>query len=432
MVIYNDIDHNLLMELIMNIPYGSTSINLALSDDYTVDIIQPMNKNPSSDQLAVIKSALENPVSPISWDKFRPNDIVSIAINDKTRPVPHHYLLPPLLEKMHSLQIPKNNVRLFIASGTHVPMEPTEYPQILSPEIINQYQIIAHDCDDQEDLQYLGETTRATPVLVNKRYLEADHRVVIGDIEPHHFMGYSGGVKSAAVGLAGRKTIDKNHSLLMDERSTLGNYENNPIRQDVEEIGKMIGVEVALNAILDSNKSILYAFAGNPVSVMQAGIPFSRSSCQIKMVKKYDLVIASAGGFPKDINFYQSQKALTHACLIANDYADVLLIAECREGIGSQGLEDFLKEIDSPQQVFDMMKSMEFKVGPHKAFLLAKQLVQYHISLFSSLEIEKINSLMINPVNDVQQYIDSLISQNSALRSIAIMPYATGTIACYE
>lgn len=416
----------------MNIPYGSSQITFELPDRYGVDVIQPPNKESPEDQLAVIRSALDNPVSEIHWEKYCPNDIVAIAINDKTRPVPHHNLLPPLLEKLRSLNISTSNVELFISSGTHVPMKQGEYSLILPSEIINKYQIIVHDCDDMGSLQFIGETTRNTPVMINKKYMEADHRIVIGDIEPHHFMGYSGGVKSAAVGLAGRKTIDKNHSLLLYEKSTLGNYFDNPIRQDVEEIGKMIGIELALNAILDTNKSILYAFAGDPISVMQAGIPFARSSCQVQMTKKYDLVIASAGGFPKDINFYQAQKALTHACLIAKDQGDVLLIAECREGIGSQGLEEFLMEIDSPQQVFDMMGSMEFKVGPHKAFLLARQLIKYHINLYSSLGRKKAKKLMVDPVDDVQQYIDSFISLNPGHLEIAFMPYATGTIANYE
>lgn len=416
----------------MNIPYGSSQITFDLPDRYVVDVIQPLNKKSPENQLAIIKSTLANPVSEIHWEKYCPTDIVAIAINDKTRPVPHHILLPPLLEKLRALNISNNSVKLFISSGTHVPMKQDEYSLILPSEIINKYQIIVHDCDEMETLQYIGETTRNTPVMINKKYMEADHRIVIGNIEPHHFMGYSGGVKSAAVGLAGRRTIDKNHSLLLDEKSSLGNYFDNPIRQDVEEIGKMIGIELALNAILDTNKSILHAFAGDPISVMQTAIPYSRSSCQVQMTKKYDLVIASAGGFPKDINFYQAQKALTHACLIAKDQGNVLLIAECREGIGSQGLEELLMEIDSPQQVFDMMRSMEFKVGPHKALLLARQLVKYHINLYSSLGREKARKLMVDPVDDVQQYIDSYISLNPGQLEIAIMPYATGTIASYE
>jgi len=136
---------------------------------------------------------------------------------------------------------------------------------------------------------------------------------VVGDIELHHFAGFSGGVKSAAIGLCGRQTINANHHLLLDQYSTIGEYDNNPLRQDIEEIGEMIGVNYALNAVLTENKEIIEVFFGDPIAVMRAGIELVKELTLVPVDDLYDLVIASAGGFPKDINLYQSQKAMTHA-----------------------------------------------------------------------------------------------------------------------
>ena len=130
-------------------------------------------------------------------------------------------------------------------------------------------------------------------------------------------MGFSGGVKGAAIGLAGRATINHNHAMMSDPRAALDRYDDNPARQDVEEIGRLIGVHFALNTILNREKQLIHVLAGEPVAVMQAGIPLVRDLVEIPVSAPFDLVIASPGGHPKDINLYQAQKALAHAARIA-------------------------------------------------------------------------------------------------------------------
>ncbi len=148
-------------------------------------------------------AALENPVGNVRLSDFAGVRSAVIAINDKTRPVPHQDLLPPLLSRLEMLGLPPESILLLIATGTHLPMPPDEYARILPPEVIARYPILSHDCDDSANLVERGVTQRGTPVWVNRHFDQADLRIAVGNIEPHHFMGFSGGAKTAAVGLTG-------------------------------------------------------------------------------------------------------------------------------------------------------------------------------------------------------------------------------------
>ncbi|MCX6032126.1 MAG: nickel-dependent lactate racemase, partial [Chloroflexi bacterium] len=310
-----------------HLPYGKTHLKFILPDGLNVQLLAPRDAQGAAAPLAAVAQALDASVGGPSlanlWADLsqraalvrHPSSVVrrpsvAVAINDKTRPVPHKYLLPPLLARLEGLGFAPADITLLIASGTHTPMRPDEFPQVVPPDVLTRYPVISHDCDDDANLVTLGQTGRETPVWVNRRWWEADLRIVVGDIEPHQFMGFSGGVKSAAIGLTGRLTINTNHAMMSAPGSQIGVYEENPCRQDVEEIGRMMGVHYALNAVLTEEKQIVHALAGDPATVIQAGIPLVRGSFQVAVPQPLDLCIVSPGGHPKDINLYQGQKAL--------------------------------------------------------------------------------------------------------------------------
>jgi nickel-dependent lactate racemase len=191
-------------------------------------------------------------------------------------------------------------------------MAAEEFPSIIPEAILRRYPVLSHNARDAETLLYLGETSRGTPMWVNKHFAQADVRIVVGNIEPHQFVGFSGGVKTAAIGLGGAQTIQHNHAMLSLPGARLGEFETNPARQDVEEIGAAAGVQFALNAVLNQEKQIVHALAGNPLAVMKAGIPLSRQVCQLGVPAPYDLLLVSPGGHPKDINVYQAGWRMRH------------------------------------------------------------------------------------------------------------------------
>jgi lactate racemase len=410
------------------IPYGTDQISFNLPDEAQTDWIVPPEPQPHLQPEDCIRTALEKPVGEFNWEALRGIRSAAIAVNDKTRPVPHELLLPPLLEKLERLGITPGGIRLLVATGTHLPMRKEEFSRILPQAIIERYPVISHDCDNPADLVHLGSTARGTPVWANRWLMDADVRIVVGDIEPHHFMGYSGGVKSAAIGLAGRETININHAMLTDPHAFTTHYADNPMRMDVEEIGRMMGIHLAVNAVLTHQKEIVQVIAGSPVDVMQAGIPLVQKFCQVSVTGKYPLVIASPGGHPKDINFYQSQKALTHAAMLAEPGGTVLLIAACPEGLGSQAYAEWIAGMHSHAEVIERFTREGFRVGPHKAFQVARIAKDAAILLHSQMPEATVRSILLQPAGDVQAAINQVLSSMETPMRTAIMPFAVGTV----
>ncbi|MBI5667698.1 MAG: nickel-dependent lactate racemase [Chloroflexi bacterium] len=406
------------------VPYGQSSLNFTLPDSLDVHLLTLADTPGASDPLAVVRAALDG----VTWSAFTGAKSAAIAINDKTRPVPLEYLLPPLLERLEALGLVPERITLMIATGTHVPMPPEEFARVVPADILARYPVVSHDCDDRANLVYLGDTLRGTPVFINRRYLAADLRLVVGNIEPHQFMGFSGGVKSAAIGLAGRETINRNHAMMLDDRAELGTYDTNPMRQDVEDIGRMIGVQIALNAILNAQKQIVSALAGDPIEVMQAGIRQVTALATVPVAKPFDLIIAAPGGHPKDINLYQSQKALGHAILVTRPGGTVILVAACPEGTGSQKYEQWVFDgVDSIQAVFDRFAREGFRIGPHKAYQLARDSVRARVLLVSDMPPEFVRRLLLTPATLDEALSLALADLRPGAR-VGIIPIANATV----
>lgn len=408
--------------------YGRGDLAAEISDDIPVEIISPSSIQPSHSPAYVVNHAIENPVGDICMEKLSKDINVSIAINDKTRPVPHEYLLPPLLDFLHKAGVSDHNVTFIIATGTHLPMKPHEFTKILPRDIVDRFNVISHDCDDDSQLIDIGITSYNTRVQVNKHFYNSSMKIVVGNLEPHHFAGYSGGYKTASIGLTSRRTINENHAHLLNPLSKAGNYQNNPLRQDIEEIGRAIGVDLALNAILNHEKQIVDVVFGTPKAVIQAGIPITNKICQTPVKQSFDIVIASCAGYPKDINLYQAQKGLTHAAMITRDGGTVILVAECEEGVGSASYENFMVDVKTPQQVFDKFQKEGFLVGPHKAIQFAMASSRINVILVSSINSEKVQRLLLTPSPTLVDAIRVALKTAPMNPRIAIMPSATNTV----
>ncbi|MGB1287954.1 MAG: nickel-dependent lactate racemase [Aggregatilineales bacterium] len=414
----------------IQLPYGKTTLKATIPDTYSVTQLLPAQVVAAENPLEVVQQALDNPIGGKLLDDFTEIQSVAIAINDKTRPVPHQHLLPPLLEKLAAMGIQPDNIHLIIATGTHPVMPPEEYAWILPDDIIATYPIHCHDGYADETHEYLGETSRGTPVYINKHYMQADLKIVIGNIDPHQFQGFSGGVKSAAIGLAGAKTINHNHAMMTDAASRLGEYADNPARQDVEAIGRIIGVDFAVNALLNSKKQIVEVFAGDPYAVMEAAIPRVKALYQLALDAPFDLMLVSPGGYPKDLNVYQTQKGMAHAALATKKGGTMILCAACPEGTGSDKYEKWIMNdaMNSHEAVIAEFTNQGFQVGPHKAFQISRDAADLTILLLSEMQSDFVEKLLLHPISDLQAAIDSVLPDLPSDARIGVLPSANSTI----
>jgi nickel-dependent lactate racemase len=410
------------------LPYGKTQLSFELPDSLDVTLLAPAEVPAATDPRAAVDYALDNPAGDISLADFAGARSAAIAINDKTRPVPHAHLLPPLLARLEALGLPPEAITLVIATGTHPVMPPEEYAWVLPPEILARYPVICHNAYDDASLTHIGQTGRGTPVWINRHFAEADLRLVVGNIEPHQFMGFSGGVKSAVIGLGGAETINRNHALMTDPHSKLGQFDENPARQDVEEMGRLIGIDFALNAILNDHKQLVEAFAGEPAAVLQAGIRRVLALNSVAVAAPFELMIVSPGGHPKDINVYQAQKGLAHAALVTKPGGTVILAAACPEGTGSSKYEQWVLKRSSHRDVFEQFAAEGFRVGPHKAFQISRDADNVRVLLVSEMAADFVRGLLLTPAAGLPEALQIALADLPASARIGVMPLANATI----
>ncbi len=410
------------------IPYGKSQLTLTLADSLNVQLLAPASVKPLGDPQRAVREALANPLGGVRLEDFKHARSVAIAINDKTRPVPHKILLPPLLEQLESLGVPPSAVTFVVATGLHGAMADEEMTGIVPDAILARYRVVSHDSSNEASLVELGKTRRGTLIQVNRIFVEADLRIVVGNVEPHQFMGFSGGVKTAAIGLAGPETINANHALMLDPRSDLARHDDNPARQEVEEIGKRIGVHFALNDVINEKKEIVRVFAGDPVAVMMAGMPVVREIYQAVVAEPMDLMIVSPGGHPKDINLYQAQKALGHAARVTREGGTIILVAACPDGTGSEAYESWVAGMESQAAVIERFRKEGYRIGPHKAFQLARDTVKRRFAMVTEMDEALMKKLLLTRAKSLDEAVAVALKELPPGGTIGILPWANATI----
>ena len=409
------------------LPYGTTELEFKLSRHVSPEWILPrvIAAHPNPDQ--AVQEALRIPIGGPLIPQLNPWTRVSVAVLDGSRPAANNLLLPPLLKWLGEHGVSASQVTLFIASGVHPHPSPAELEAILPEKARQECSIVLYDPDQESNLLYLGSTSRATPVWIQRGFYEADLRIVLGIIAPHQFEGFSGGVKAAAIGLAGRETIERNHAMMLDPDSRLGSFFDNPCRQDVEEIGELCSIQLALSIVLNRDGALVAAFAGRPRAVMEAGVPVCQDSSCVAIEHEYDLVIASAGGHPRDLNLYQAQKALAHAAMITREGGAVILAAACPQGLGSKAFDAAILSKPSIAEVIERTRMDGFHLGAHKAYQIARDAARCSLFLVSELDPDKVKACLLQPATSIEAAWKALPINTSNFR-VALMPHASTTI----
>ena len=273
---------------------------------------------------------------------------------------------------------------------------------------------------DPERCKLIGTTSRGTPVEAFEEAVKADLLIATGNIEYHYFAGYSGGAKAVMPGICNRRSIQANHSMMLDERSASGKAAGNPVREDIEEAGKMAGIDYVFNVILGDNKKIIGAVAGANNQAWLEGVKKYDDIYMIEVDKPADIVIASAGGDPKDLNFYQSQKALENVKDLVNPGGVIILAASCREGFGEDVFEEWMDDATDYQLISKRLRE-NFVLGGHKAVAVARVVSERKVFLYSQFDRSATEKMGFEKLDDIQAYLDSSIRANKDI-NITVIP----------
>ncbi|MEW6226567.1 MAG: nickel-dependent lactate racemase [Bacillota bacterium] len=352
---------------------------------------------------------------------------VAIAVSDSTRPVPNDAILCPLLVHLEECGFRQSQIKIIVGCGKHRPLCEDEAKSLVGPGVLRDAQFVVH-CANQSETTFLGTTSRGTPVNVNKDFSQADLRIVTGMIEPHQFAGFSGGGKGVVIGLGNESTISHNHSMLLQDGARIGVFEGNPVREDIEEGSRLVGVHFVVNVVLGPDKRILRAFAGSYPEAYIEGVGFARGVFSVPFRSLSDIVAVSCGGHPKDINLYQAQKALAHVEPLVKPGGVIILLAECAEGIGDEQFERWMREARSPWDVAQRFREQGFHLGAHKAFLLARTMLKAKIFLVSSLSDNLAEALGFEPYPSVNEAFRSALTRCRGTATVSVVPQGTGMI----
>jgi nickel-dependent lactate racemase len=271
-----------------------------------------------------------------------------------------------------------------------------------------------------------GATRRGTPVRINAAYAAAELKLVIGQVDPHQFVGFTGGSKGVVIGCAAPETIERNHSLMSEPNAVVGQLTGNPVREDQTEAGEMIGIDLAVNYVLDADKQVVQLAAGRPAAVLEACAATCASVYGVGIGERYDIVVASCGGYPKDICLYQAQKGLNLASQALKPGGQILLLAASPQGVGDDIYFDYVSQFSSPEEVVRDFKASGFRMGAHKAYLFGRTLVSYDVAVCSELDagiLGKCHLRAADPATVLEEWVEEF----EGAPRLAIIPNANTT-----
>ena len=404
----------------MKLKYGSEKLKLELDKLSQPQVLRPNEKEGVSNPQQQVKKKLKNPIDSAELQELveekEPENVV-IIVNDVSRATPYKTMLPPLLKELHQQGIKKDQISLIIATGIHDPNTEEQNRRIFGDEIVEDYRLVSHNPD--QNLVNLGELSSGNQLYLNEEVVDADLLITTGVITPHYFAGFSGGRKSILPGVAGRDTIQFNHSRMVNLIGNLPPIEENPISQEMIEGAKLAGVDFILNVVTNSQQEIVEVVAGDLENAWLKGVKTSTEMYHVELEEKVDVAIVSAGGYPKDINIYQAQKALDNADGVVKEGGTIVLLAECRNGLGEETFEEWLNEAQEPKDNIDRIKD-KFILGGHKAFAISKVVLEKDFILLSEFSKKNTEMMFATKMDNLEQVLSEINQKYNDYTSIVL------------
>ena len=396
------------------------------------NLLKVLQANPLTHELTgedEVKRALSAPIgTPRLKEIVKPGEKIAIVTSDISRPMPTHVVMPALLDELYEAGCKKEDITLVFALGSHRKQTDEERRKLAGDRAYEEISCIDSDADNTV---HLADTPHGTPIDIDRVVAEADRRICLGNIEFHYFAGYSGGIKAIFPGCSTRQAIQANHSMMVEDAACAGNLDHNPVRDDLEEMTKYLTVDFILNVVLDEHKQIVKGFAGDIQKAHREGCQYLDRMYAVSIPKRADIVIVSQGGAPKDLNLYQTQKALDNAKHAIAENGIIILVGSCKEGLGEYTFEEWLTGAEKPEELITRVRE-DFKLGGHKAAAIAMVLQKARIFLVSDMEDDFVKTIFMEPYHTVQEAFDEALKEKGENASVIVMPYGGSTLPKLE
>ncbi len=342
--------------------YGKSALRVHLPDELAVNLIRKPPMPVANDPRRAVLDALAHPVAARSVrEEARGKTSACILICDITRPVPNGLLLQPIIRELIEGGIDRARVTVLVATGLHRPNIGAELEELIGdPWVLQSVRVVNHDARSDADHMDLGFTSHGTPVKLDRRFVEADLKIVTGLVEPHFMAGYSGGRKVIAPGIAHKDTITTFHSarFMADPNAENCVLEGNPLHREQLEIAAMLGRVLAVNTVIDEDRRLSFVNYGEVIESHLQAVAFVEGYVRVPVPRRYRTVLTSAAGYPLDKTYYQTVKGMVSPIDVVEPGGNLIIVSECSEGMGSPefvasqrkllalGSDGFLRDIE--------------------------------------------------------------------------------------
>jgi len=411
-----------------SLPYYKEKLGFELADDRLAGVLTSRSEEfvPAKSQTELVRDALANPIgaTPLAQLAKDKKHIVIIS-SDHTRPVPSKITMPVLLEEIRSVNS-ACRITILVATGMHRPTTAEELVDKYGADIAEKEEIVVHNAYLDEEMTFKGILPSGGELWVNKLVDQADLLISEGFIEPHFFAGFSGGRKSVLPGIASKKTVLWNHNALFlaDKRARTGNIEGNPVHKDMLFAAKQAGLCFILNVVINSEKEVIAAFAGDLEQAHAQGCEFVASLARVKPIPA-DIVVTTNGGYPLDQNIYQTVKGMTAGEACVREGGVVIIASSCMDGHGGEFFYKLLADQPSAKAAFDAIngvKPEDTQFDQWEAQILARILCHNTVILVSKhCDPEMIKAMHMQhafTLEEAMQKAEALVGANSKVTVI--------------
>lgn len=415
--------------------YGDTLLPCRIPGTASIQVILPKDAPGIHDLGDEVRRVLDRPTAfPALAELVRPGDRVVVLVSDITRLwVRTSEFLPHVLDYLNRAGVPDRDISVVIAKGSHREMTPEEHRLIVGDVAYRRVRASEHSCDADSELVFVGKTSRGTPVAVNKAALSADKLILTGGIVHHAMSGYGGGPKSVLPGIASRATIKANHIMALAEdvvdinpATGAARAQGNPLHEDIVEAACLVQPDFLINVVTNTRGELAFVTAGHWLEAWRVGCEHVDRLYLSEIESKADVVVASCGGYPRDISLYQASKSLYNASQALKEGGSLILAVEAREGGGGEGFFDWYSLGGIEEHYFALRR--DFTVAGYLAFLIALIARRMHLILVTGLPEEDVARIGAHKAETLQQAVEMALSHSGRGAHVLVMPQAGLTL----
>ncbi|MCL1976838.1 MAG: nickel-dependent lactate racemase [Candidatus Bathyarchaeota archaeon] len=415
------------------LPYGKTDVCVRVPARNLLGSITPVQKSGVSDPKAEIERAIREPIgSRLLSEIVRPESKVAIVIDNVTYRNLNESMILSVLSELNVAGVRDENVTIIFGYSTHSAVKPEEFTMLLGEEILKRVKVIKHDAK-AKDLVYVGTTkSHGNKVFLNRDFAEAGVKILLGEVDLHYYAGYGGGRKSVISGVSGVETIQHNNVMMLNSNAKAGVLEGNPIHEDMTEAARMAKIDFIVNIVKNSKGEIVKAFAGDLKAAFLEAVKLVDEMYKVKVDRRADIVVVSAGGNPADMSLDQAYKAIDNTLDVVKRGGVIILVAECPEGYGNQVFYDWMMRLTDLKSTEKEIKR-NFAMGGHKAYYLLKVLQNHPVILVSSLpDYYASNVFKLKTARAVNDALTEAFKMAGSASRVWTMPLGNCTLPEYK